>query len=460
MTRRRLLFNGFAQVVPSHLTHGLWRSPWGRTHSFNDLATWIDIARTLEQARFDGLFLADHLGIGGPYDDSYRIHTELGICFPDNDAILVASALAAVTSDLALGFTSSLIQNHPFEFARLASTLDHLTKGRVAWNVVTSALENSYRNVGFDKIPTHEERYARADEFLEVVYKLWEGSWAPDAVVRDIERGIYADPERIFTIDHHGDLFDVQGPHLSEPSPQRVPFVYTAGMSESAHRLAAQHAEGLLIGAHSPEHAKRVIDRLRSYLPEYGRRRDDLLVFQNLKFVVGSTTEEARRKYDDLLEWVHPAGAAAQAGGVLGIDLGGKDPDEPLSIAEASGFFGAFGAAAVEDGGTSAVSINDILDKSNAKPIVGTPEYIADVIEEWVAAGIDGINVADYLFHGSFHDFAEYVMPVLADRGLAQREYGTGTFRERAFHNGPFVNERHPAARWRGAFRDNMERGR
>lgn len=451
MTTRRLLFNGFAQVVPSHLTHGLWRSPWGQSHSFNDLATWVDIAKTLEGAHFDGFFLADHLGIGGKYDGSYRIHTEQGICFPDNDAVVVASAVAAVTTDLGLSFTSSLIQNQPFEFARLASTLDHLSKGRVGWNVVTSALENSYRNVGFDSIPTHEERYARADEFLEVVYKLWEGSWEADAVRRDVEKAIYADATKIHTIDHRGPLYSVQGPHLSEPSPQRVPFIYTAGMSESAHRLAAQHAEGLLIGASGPEHAAKVIARLRGYLPEYGRRPNDLKVFQNLKFVAGSTEGEAQRKHAELQQWTHPAGVAAQASAVLGIDLGGKDPDEPLTIDEASGFFGVFGAAALDEGRGTA-SINQILEKSNAKPIVGTPEQIADAIETWAGAGLDGINLSDYLFHGSYHDFAEHVTPVLKDRGLMQREYGEGTFRERVFGDGPLVNERHPAAAYRGVF--------
>jgi FMN-dependent oxidoreductase (nitrilotriacetate monooxygenase family) len=455
MSTQRLLFNGFAQVVPSHLTHGLWRSPWAQEHSFNDLATWIDIAKTLEEAKFDGLFLADHLGIGGKYDGSYRIHTELGICFPNNDAIVVASAVAAVTSELSLSFTSSLIQNQPFEFARLASTLDHLSKGRVGWNVVTSALENSYRNVGFESIPSHAERYARADEFLEVVYKLWEGSWADDALVKDVETSVYADPEKIFTIDHQGPLYSVQGPHLSEPSPQRMPFVYTAGMSESAHRLAAKHAEGLLIGARDPEHARRVVEKARGYLSEYGRLEEDLKVFQNLKFVVGSTEAEARSKYEELMSWVHPSGAAAQASAVLGVDLGGKDPDKPLSIDEASGFFGPFGAAAV-DAGETAVSINSILDTSNAKPIIGTPEQIADVLQQWRDAGVDGINLSDYLFHGSYHDFAEQVMPVLRERGLAQSDYGSGTFRNKVFGNGPHVNERHPAARYRGAFTRNM----
>ncbi|WP_053384829.1 NtaA/DmoA family FMN-dependent monooxygenase [Leucobacter celer] len=455
MTRSRLLFNGFTQLVPSHLTHGLWRSPWGRTHNFNDLDTWIDIARTLEDAKFDGLFFADHLGIGGKYADSYDIHVQQGICFPDNDAVVLASALIAVTSNLSLSFTSSLIQNHPFEFARLASTVDHLSKGRAGWNIVTSALENSYKNVGFAEIPTHAERYARADEFLDVVYKLWEGSWADDAVQRDIERGVYADPGKVFKINHSGPLYSVEGPHLSEPSPQKVPFLYTAGMSESAHRLAAKHAEGLLINANGPEKGASVVARIGTYLAEYGRERGDLKIFQNLKFVVGSTEEEAQRKYEELLSWVHPAGAAAQAGGVLGFDLGKYDPDEPLDVEQASGFLGTFGAAAFAPGQTH-TTINKILSQSGTAPIVGTPEQIADEIEAWADAGVDGINVADYLFHGSFHDFTDQVTPILQDRGLAQREYAPGTFRDKAFGAGPHLNKRHPAAAYRGAFTENL----
>lgn len=453
--RPRLLFNGFAQATASHHYKDLWTAPWARDQNFNDLATWVRIAKNLEDAKFDGLFLADAMGLMGPYAGSHKVFVESAFNFPNNDAIIIAAALAGVTENLSLGFTSSLIQNQPFELARLVSTLDHLSKGRVGWNVVTSAIENSYRNLGFTQMPTHDERYARADEFMDVVYALWEGSWDDDAVKRDWQAGLYTDPTKVHRIDHHGEYYDVQGPHMSEPSPQKTPFIYTAGMSANALRLAAKHAEGLLIQAGSPAHAGTIVEQVNGYLAEYGRRPEDLKVIQLIKFVVGSTEEEAERKYKEIISYTDPEGDIIERGGILGMDLGLMDPDAPIDIDTAPGFKGVYGSASLAPG-QKTTTIREIVTKSAVHPTRGTPEQIVAVIEEYQDAGITGFNIADFLFHDAFKDFGEQVMPALRARGLAQSEYAPGTFREKVFGAGPHLNERHLGASHRGKYTNSI----
>ncbi|HEY0248974.1 MAG TPA: NtaA/DmoA family FMN-dependent monooxygenase, partial [Gryllotalpicola sp.] len=448
---RRMIFNAFAQLTPSHHYEGLWRTPWAQASPVGAMQTWVDVAKTIEAAKFDGLFFADGLGLMGPFGGTHRAHAEGANNFPNDDAVIVAAALTAVTENLSLGFTSSLIQTHPFELARIASTFDRISGGRVGWNIVPSGLENGFRNLNFDRMPTYEERYGRADEFMKVVFSLWEGSWDRDAVVQDAENGIWADPSKIYRINHKGTLFSVQGPHICAPSPQRVPFLYTAGMSPGALRVAAEHAEALLIMSRTPEAASVLVKQLDALLPQYGRRPGDVKVIQLLRFVVGSTEEEALRKHAEILEYVTPRGHIVESGGILGMDLGYYDEDEEVDISSAPGSAGIFGAASAA-GGALRATPRQVAAATDIPPTVGTPEQIADVIEQWRDAGVSGINVADAAFHRYFTDFAEQVMPELQKRGIAQKEYAPGTYREKVFGEGPHLPDRHPAARYRGAF--------
>ncbi|HEY0248973.1 MAG TPA: NtaA/DmoA family FMN-dependent monooxygenase [Gryllotalpicola sp.] len=451
----RMIFNAFVQLTPGHHFTGLWRTPWGQENPYDDIDTWVRIAQRIEAAKFDGLFIADSLGMVGAFGGSHKVHAEAAAAVPEDDAIIVAAALATVTKDISLGFTSALIQNLPFEFARLASTVDRVSKGRAAWNIVPSALLNAHRNVGLDEVPTPEERYARADEFLKVVFSLWEGSWDLDAVVKDVEKGIYTDPSKVHRINHKGSLYSVEGPHLNEPTPQRTPFLYTAGVSTNSIRTAARYAEVLLTQVKTPEDATALIDDLNRQLVEYGRKPGDVKVVQALHFVVGSTEEEAQRNYEEVESYVDPRGALIEAGGILGMDLSKYDLDEEVDISSAPGFRGIFGAANLAEGQTTATP-RQIASFGSIPPVVGTPEQIADEVERWQAAGIAGINVGDYLYHRAFEPFAEQVMPELQRRGIAQKEYTPGTFREKVFGAGPLLNERHPAAQLRGTFTDNI----
>jgi len=218
-----IILNAFVMNTPSHLSPGLWRHPDDSSTAYTSLDHWIDLARLLERGRFSAMFLADTLGTYEAYAGSMAPAFRHGLHTPINDPLLLVPAMAAATTDLAFGVTCSASYEHPFSLARRFSTLDHLTGGRIGWNIVTSALDSAARNFGRPQQLDHEERYDRAEEYLEVCYKLWEGSWADDAVRRDKAGGLYAEPSRIRPIDHRGRYFEVAGPHLAEPSPQRTP---------------------------------------------------------------------------------------------------------------------------------------------------------------------------------------------------------------------------------------------
>src|ERR1700709_353194 len=207
----------------SHIQHGLWRHPSARQVDFNDVNVWIELAQHLEAGNFDAMFFADVVGLYGPVNGSYEVNAREGLQIPSNDPAVLLSALAVNTEHLGLAFTSAVLQEHPFDFARKVSTLDHISNGRIGWNVVTSALENSARNFGMDRLVEHDERYRWAQEYMDVVYKLWEGSWDDDALLQDKARGVFADYTKIHKISHVGERYSVEGPHLPSPTLQRTP---------------------------------------------------------------------------------------------------------------------------------------------------------------------------------------------------------------------------------------------
>ena len=244
--QRRIHLNAFAMNCVSHIQHGLWVRDDTRQLEFNQLEPWIDLARLLERGGFDALFLADVIGTYDNYRGSNATAIEEALQIPANDPMPLIPAMATATEHLGFAFTSSVLQAHPFTFARQISTLDHLTRGRIAWNIVTSYLQNAGTNLGLGGLPPHDERYRRAEEYLEVTYKLWEGSWEDDAVLRDTTRRIYADPAKIHPIDHAGEFYEVAGPHLSEPSPQRTPIPVPSRFVKPRPRLRGQ-ARGMRV---------------------------------------------------------------------------------------------------------------------------------------------------------------------------------------------------------------------
>lgn len=446
-----LKFSAFVMNTTSHILHGAWRDPNAGQTDFNSLEHWVSLAKTLEEAKFDYIFFADVVGLYDDFEGSWQHFVDTGLQIPSNDPTVIASAIAYNTEHLGIAVTSSILQEHPFDFARKISTLDHATKGRIAWNIVTSLSKNAWRNFGYDDITAHDDRYLWAEEYVDVAYKLWEGSWEDGALLQDKESGVHADFSKVHKINHEGKRYQVEGPHLVAPSPQRTPVLFQAGSSPAGRRFAARNAEAQFIVSPSPENAKTLIDDTRRLVAEAGRAPEDLQFFQGLSFVIGSTEEEAARKAAELDELINPRTILAHAAGGLGVDLGFYDLDTPIGDITTEGTQSTL-AWVKESVGDREPTVRDLAQlRSRSSRVVGTPEQIADELERWQAAGVGGINVINATIPGSYVEFAEHVLPVLRDRGLAQRDYAAGTSRKKA-RGSDRLPGTHPAAAYRGAF--------
>ena len=253
MNKRRMLFNAFTMNCIVHQSPGLWTREDDHMVDYKDVDHWLRLAKLLERGRFDAFFLADVLGTYDVFTGSPAPSFENAIQAPVNDPMLLIPAMATVTEHIGFGFTSSILQVHPYTFARYISTLDHLTRGRVAWNIVTSYLESTAHGLGMHALPEHDVRYDMADEYCNICYRLWEDSWADDAVLNDRNAKRYADSSRIRKIEYDGEHFRMHGYHLSEPSPQRTPVLFQAGTSDRGTDFAADHGECIFVVGSRPD---------------------------------------------------------------------------------------------------------------------------------------------------------------------------------------------------------------
>jgi FMN-dependent oxidoreductase (nitrilotriacetate monooxygenase family) len=450
--RPRLLLSAFLMNTPSHILGGQWRHPEAQQHRFNELKLWTDLARQLEDAKFDALFFADVVGLYGDHEGGWASLARKGLQVPSNDPLVLVSALAAVTRDIGLALTSSVIQSEPFQLARQLSTLDHLSGGRVAWNIVTSVLENSHRNFGAQGLAAHGDRYDWAEEYVEAAYKLWEGSWEDGALLADKDAGVFSDPARISKIHHQGRRYAIEGPHLVSPSPQRTPFLFQAGSSPRGQAFAAANAEATFLFAPHTDYVRKQAAAIRTLETAAGRDPGDVKIFAGLSFVVGSTEAEARRKEAEYDEYLDLHAIIAHIGGGIGVDLGGLELDTPLGEIETEGARGILDAAIASVPGGKPTIGDLALYRAKAQQIAGTPEQIADELERWQDAGINGVNVMNQVLPGSYTEFIEGLLPELRRRGLAQTEYAPGTLREKVFGRSATLEASHPASLFRGAF--------
>ncbi len=445
---KRMLFNAFQMNCVTHQSPGIWARDDDRSVDYKKLDYWLDYAKLVERGCFDAVFLADVVGTYDVYGGNREAALRSAAQTPVNDPMLVIPAMATVTEHLGFGVTSSMLQYHPFTFARQMSTLDHLTNGRVGWNVVTGYLGSAARSYGLTGLPEHDQRYDMADEYASVCYRLWEDSWADDAVRADKHTGIYTDPSRVRDVDHDGEYFRVHGCHVSEPSPQRTPVMFQAGTSERGTSFAARHAECVFVIGSKPEVAGEYARSIRAKMADNGRRPEDVTVFAYMKIVTAGTEAEALRKYDELYEQVDLDGALALMCGWSGVDLSTIDMDKPIEYIETNAirtFLHSFTA-----GDPNRVwTMRDIaryVGIGGAGPVlVGAPEQIADQLEAWCVAGVDGFNLAHTVLPGGIVDFVDGVVPVLQQRGRMQREYQPGTLREKLFGHAR-LNMPHPAA--------------
>ncbi|MEY9234237.1 FMN-dependent oxidoreductase (nitrilotriacetate monooxygenase family) [Bradyrhizobium japonicum] len=452
---KQIRLNAFAMNCVAHQSPGLWTHPRDRTAEYNRLPYWIDLARTLERGRFDGLFLADVLGVYDVYGNSPDAALRNAAQTPSNEPLLLLSAMAAVTKNLGFGVTSNLSFEPPYPFARRMSTLDHLTEGRIGWNVVTGYLDSAARGAGKDKQTGHDDRYDIADEYMEVVYKLWEGSWEDDAVLRDRARGIFTDPSKVHRINHESANYRISNTiHLSEPSPQRTPVLYQAGTSPRGRQFAAKHAECVFMSGPSAKIIAPRVSAIRQEAAALGRNPAEILMFNMMTIILGNTEAEAAAKYADYRSHISPEGALALMSGWTGIDFSGYELDQQVRHVQNDA-----GRSALDNvtrGDPDRVwTVRDVIEHvgiGGAGPVVvGTPESVADKIEDWFEkTDVDGLNVAFAISPGDFEDIADMLVPELTKRGRYKPEYAKGTLREKLFGDGRArLGAPHPAAGYR-----------
>lgn len=443
---KKVLLNAFNMNCVGHIHHGMWTHPQDRSTEFTSLKYWLDLARTLERGLFDGLFIADILGVYDVYQQGIGLTAKESIQLPVNDPLMLVSAMASVTEHLGFGLTANLSYEAPYPFARRFSTLDHLTEGRVGWNIVTGYLDSAARAMGQTELLGHDRRYDQADEFLDVSYKLWEGSWEDDAVTADRERRRYADPHKIHAIDHQGEFYQVQGYHLSSPSPQRTPLLFQAGSSARGIQFAARHAECTFVSGSTPQATRAHVDRLRQAAMEAGRHPDDLKVFMGVSVIVAPTEREAREKEQEYLRYASPEAGVAHFSSSTGIDISQFELDQPIQAGPTRAIES---VSQAYSGWTRRRLLEQHAMGGRYSLIVGDPKQVADALLKWVdESDIDGFNLTRILNPQSYIDFIDLVVPELQSRGRYKTAYQPGSLRKKLF-NDDRLPSRHPAARWR-----------
>ncbi|CAM3946827.1 Dimethyl-sulfide monooxygenase [Pseudomonas reidholzensis] len=450
---KQIRLNAFAMNSVGHLAPGLWRHPRDQSTRYTDIHYWIELAKTLERGCIDGLFIADVLGVYDVYGASADAALSNAVQVPVNDPLQLVPAMAAATRHLGFGVTASVSFEHPFPFARRMSTLDHLTQGRAGWNIVTSYLSSGARNLGHHDQLSHDQRYAMAEEYLQVCYKLWETSWEADALRVDRDSGVYADPQKVHGIDHEGTYFKVPGLHLSEPSPQRTPVIYQAGASTRGRAFAAANAECVFVAAPSKPVLKKQVAELRAAAVAAGRGANDILVLEQLTVIVAPTDEAALGLLREYREYASPRGALTLMSGWTGIDFAQYSADQVLREVPSEAIQSVVEAFTRADP-TRTWSTAEIADYcaigGDGPVLVGSAQTVADQLQEWVEdTDVDGFNLASVVAPETFAAVVDLLVPELQRRGLFKREYAEGSLRNKLFGHGDQLRAPHPVARLR-----------
>ncbi|MFC7607761.1 LLM class flavin-dependent oxidoreductase [Teichococcus aestuarii] len=445
---RELRLNAFDMACIGHIQQGMWTHPRDTSLHYNRLDHWMELARTLERGLFDGLFLADVLGIYDVYGGSPEAALRGAVQVPLLDPAMLVPAMAAATTHLGFGITCNLAYEQPFLFARRMSTLDHLTQGRIGWNIVTGYLDSAARAMGFDRQMAHDDRYDLADEYMEVVYKLWEGSWDQDAVRADRAAGLYAEPSMVRPIRHQGRQFQMEAIHLCEPSAQRTPVLYRAGASDRGRRFAATHAECVFVNGGKPEPVAALVADLRA---RAGGR--PLKVFAGATVIAGRTEAEARDLLEEYRRHASVEGALAHASASLGIDFAKYGMDEPIEAGPTQAIQS--NVTAMKQAAGPVFTKRKLIDQfvlgSRQPPIVGSAAQVAERLIGWAeAADVDGFNLSRTVLPEGLEQFVALVVPELQARGAFKTAYAPGTYREKLFGAGPLLAAPHPAAALRG----------
>lgn len=426
---RQMRLVAYSKTGPTARHMGGWRHPEAMLDDFLTPARYAQYARTLEDAKFDGCFFADLIGIYDIYGGNYDTYVRNGGQISYLDPKVVLPVMAAATSHLGLGITLSTTFHNAYHLSRWLQSLDVLSNGRAAWNVVTSAAELEAQNVGAT-LPPRNERYDRADEFLEACFALW-NSWDEDAFVLDKEKGVFADPSKVHYVNYSGRWTSARGPLPTPRSPQGRPVIMQAGSSDRGRDFAARWAEAIFTDQRTLPALKEFYDDIKTRMVGLGRRPEHCAILQASTFVIGETESIARERADYLKSLVMPETWAARVSGSLGADVSKITTEQDLAALQGNqGIRGAedrIHQTVREKGMTLAEAAVD--DKNDE--IVGTPSQVADHLQHIFESGAcDGFIVAPTYFPGMIEQFCRSVVPELQRRGLFRTEYTGKTLRE------------------------------
>ena len=426
-TQRRLRLGAFMRPATIHT--GAWRYPGAFPDANFNFAHLKRFAQTLERGRFDAFFMADHLAVlNMPIEALKRSHTVTSF-----DPLTLLPVLAVDTTHLGLIATASTTFEQPYLIARRFASLDHISGGRAGWNVVTTSNPDAALNFGLEEHMEHDERYARAREFVDVVTGLWD-SWAEDAFERDVESGIYFDPEKLHVLNHKGRYLQVRGPLNIARPVQGWPVIVQAGASEAGRQLAAETAEVVFAAGGRLPDAQAFYADVKGRMEALGRNRDHLKILPGAFVVVGETVDEAREKRARLDSLVHYESAIASLSIALGHDASAFDPDAPLPEIPESNASKTSRDRVVAMAKRENLTVRQLAQRLggySGLAFVGTPKTIADSMEEWlIGEGCDGFNVMFPFVPEGLDDFVDKVVPELQRRGLFRREYEGRTLRE------------------------------
>ena len=424
----------FLMTGPTCHHHGAWRHPESAVDDILRPERYEHIARVLEAGRFDGLFFADILGLYDLYNGSFDTMVGRGgqVCLLDPAVLL--PMMARVTEHIGLGLTYSSTFNHPYQIARMLGSLDHLSHGRAAWNVVASTSTLEARNFGMDEMPGRAQRYERADEVLEACFALW-NSWDEGALLCDQANGAFADPSKIHYVDYAGKWIRTRGPLTTPRSPQSHPVIMQAGSSERGREFGARWGEVIFTLQHQKSDMQAFYDDFKSRLVAHGRAPEDCVVLPSIDVVLGETESIARERAEHVNSLVDTQLGLAQMSGHIGVDLGKFDPDQPLTDFEkeegSRGSFDVILQGTRSEGLTLGEAARRFATSELCPQLVGTAEMVADQLTDlFESHACDGFVLTPTTFPGMFEQFARSVVPILQKRGVFRTEYTGRTLRE------------------------------
>ncbi|ESK40019.1 hypothetical protein P256_00458 [Acinetobacter nectaris CIP 110549] len=442
---KKILLNAFDMNCVGHINHGLWTHPRDESAKFNELSYWTNLAKTLEGGLFDGVFLADITGVYDVYKNNLDVTLKESVQLPSHDPITLVSAMAAITTHLGFGVTVNLSYEHPYLLARRFASLDHLTQGRMGWNIVTGYLDSAERLFGRQQLAEHDQRYDKAEDFLTLCYKYWEHSWEQDAVLKDKQTRTFTDPKKVHEIHHQSPFFESHGVFQVSPSPQRTPLLFQAGASERGVAFATKHAECIFIGGGSIAEVKKNVQRIRDTAIQNGRNPQDIKIFVGITVVTAENDTQAVHKLKEYQQYASPEAGLAHYSSSVGKDLSVYKEHERIPYEKSNSITSVNEKFKQQDITPYSLKQQHLLGGRYPLFVGGGETIAAQLIHFLDETGIDGFNLTKTVTPESYEDFIRWVIPEWQKRDRYKTAYTVGTLRHKIFQQGPFLKPQHPA---------------